>query len=73
MLNMTSDVNSTVARIEEKALQLSGHLRELDNSPLALDSGNEELLVEALQQLQCRITATLAIYVKGSEARQDRP
>jgi hypothetical protein len=50
-----------VAEIEQKALQLSALLRELDNHPVALDVGLREELDAALDQLGCRIAATQAL------------
>ncbi|HUY55598.1 MAG TPA: hypothetical protein VMV23_10610 [Candidatus Nanopelagicaceae bacterium] len=55
-----------VAKIEQKALQLSALLRELDNHPVVLDSGLREELDDVLDQVGCRIAATRALE-KGAE------
>jgi hypothetical protein len=55
------DARHTVAEIEQKALQLSALLRELDNHPVALEAGLREELDAALDQLGCRIAATRAL------------
>lgn len=50
-----------VAEIEQKALQLSALLRELDNHPMVFDEGLREELEDVLDQLGCRIAATRAL------------
>ncbi|MGH7609095.1 MAG: hypothetical protein ACREOD_03995 [Candidatus Dormibacteria bacterium] len=52
------DARQTVAKIEQKALQLSALLRELDNRPLDLEPELREELEAVLEQLACRIAAT---------------
>jgi len=55
------DARQTVAKIEQKALQLSALLRELDNHPVTLDATLREELDAVLDQLGCRIAATRAL------------
>ncbi len=55
------DARQTVAKIEQKALQLSALLRELDNHPMTLEVGLREELDAVLDQLGCRIAATRAL------------
>jgi hypothetical protein len=55
------DARQTVAKIEQKALQLSALLRELDNHPMTLEAGLREELDAVLDQLGCRIAATRAL------------
>ncbi len=55
------DSRQTVAKIEQKALQLSALLRELDNHPVTLDPGLRDELDAVLDQLGCRIAATRAL------------
>ncbi|MGH7610798.1 MAG: hypothetical protein ACREN4_02140 [Candidatus Dormibacteria bacterium] len=55
------DARETVAKIEQKALQLSALLRELDNRPLSLEAELREELDAVLDQLGCRIAATRAL------------
>lgn len=50
-----------VAKIEQKALQLSALLRELDNHPIPFDQSLREELIAALDQVGCRIAATRAL------------
>ncbi|MHB1526009.1 MAG: hypothetical protein ACYDEA_08810 [Candidatus Dormibacteria bacterium] len=47
-----------VGKIEQKALQLSALLRDLDNHPLFLDPGLRQELDDVLDQVGCRIAAT---------------
>ncbi len=60
------EARETVAKIEQKALQLSALLRELDNRPVALEGGLREELDAALDQLGCRIAATRALDQPGT-------
>ncbi|MGC1184631.1 MAG: hypothetical protein WBA31_05690 [Candidatus Dormiibacterota bacterium] len=57
-----------MAKIEQKALQLSALLRELDNHPLIFEPGLKDELDAVLDQLGCRIAATRAL-----EQRQTSP
>ena len=50
-----------VAKIEQKALQFSALLRELDNHPVALDDRLRLELEDVLDQVECRIAATKAL------------
>ncbi len=50
-----------VAKIEQKALQFSALLRELDNHPVALDERLRMELDDVLDQVECRIAATKAL------------
>jgi hypothetical protein len=50
-----------VAKVEQKALQLSALLRELDNQPMVFDDGLRDELEDVLDQLGCRIAATRAL------------
>lgn len=63
-----SDARDTVAKIEQKALQLSALLRELDNDPVIFEPGLQDELDAVLDQLGCRIAATRAL-----EQRQNSP
>ncbi len=62
------EARATVAKIEQKALQLSALLRELDNHPMTLDSSIREELDAALDQLGCRIAATRALDQRQASA-----
>lgn len=62
-----SDARDMVAKIEQKALQLSALLRELDNRPFALEGGLRDELEAALDQLSCRIAATRVLDQPASE------
>ncbi|HEY6538695.1 MAG TPA: hypothetical protein VI138_06625 [Candidatus Dormibacteraeota bacterium] len=55
------DPRQTVAKIEQKALQLSALLRELDNHPMLFEPGLRDELDAVLEQLGCRISATRAL------------
>jgi len=55
------DARQTVAKIEQKALQLSALLRELDNHPVLFEPGLRDELDDVLDQLGCRIAATRAL------------
>jgi hypothetical protein len=55
------DARQTVAKIEQKALQLSALLRELDNHPVNFEPGLRDELDAVLDQLGCRIAATRAL------------
>jgi hypothetical protein len=55
------DARQTVAKIEQKALQLSALLRELDNNPVTFESGLQEELDAVLELVGCRIAATRAL------------
>jgi hypothetical protein len=55
------DARQTVAKIEQKALQLSALLRELDNHPVTFEPGLRDELDAVLDQLGCRIAATRAL------------
>ena len=60
-----------VGDIEQKALQLSALLRELDNHPIPFDESLREELTAALDQVGCRIAATRALEgVPGSGAEE---
>jgi len=50
-----------VAKIEQKALQLSALLRELDNHPIPFDASLRDELTAVLDQVGCRIAATRAL------------
>lgn len=50
-----------VGKIEQKALQLSALLRELDNHPIQLDERLRVELGDVLDQVDCRISATRAL------------
>ncbi len=60
-LGLELDTRQTVAKIEQKALQLSALLRELDNHPVTLEPGLRDELDAVLDQLGCRIAATRAL------------
>ncbi|HUY25198.1 MAG TPA: hypothetical protein VMV09_07845 [Candidatus Saccharimonadales bacterium] len=55
------EARDTVAEIEQKALQLSALLRELDNRPVMFEPGLRDELDAVLEQLGCRIAATRAL------------
>lgn len=55
------EARDTVAKIEQKALQLSALLRELDNRPVTFEPGLRDELDAVLEQLGCRIAATRAL------------
>jgi hypothetical protein len=59
-----------VAKIEQKALQLSALLRELDNHPIPFDESLREELTAALDQVGCRIAATRALEEATGTARE---
>jgi hypothetical protein len=55
------EARELVAKVEQKALQLSALLRELDNQPMVFDHRLREELEDVLDQLGCRIAATRAL------------
>ena len=58
-----------VAKIEQKALQLSALLRELDNHPIPFDQSLREEVTAALDQVGCRIAATRALEAAPGDTR----
>lgn len=56
-----------VAKIEQKALQFSALLRELDNHPVTLDERLRLELEDVLDQVECRIAATKALEQRTRE------
>lgn len=58
-----------VGKIEQKALQLSALLRELDNHPISLEERLRVELDDVLDQVDCRIAATRALG-KGAPLEQ---
>ncbi|MGH7642799.1 MAG: hypothetical protein ACRENX_07275 [Candidatus Dormibacteria bacterium] len=65
------DARQTVAKIEQKALQLSALLRELDNHPVNFEPGLRDELDAVLDQLGCRIAATRALEQRQASAVAD--
>ncbi len=61
-LSPVDDPRQVVAKIEQKALRLSALLRDLDNHPIPLDPALQDELDAVLDQLGCRIAATLTLH-----------
>ncbi|MFZ0995372.1 MAG: hypothetical protein WAO09_05260 [Candidatus Dormiibacterota bacterium] len=65
------EARDIVAKIEQKALQLSALLRELDNRPVTFEPRLRDELEAVLEQLGCRIAATRALEQRQASLLSD--